>query len=254
MCSDLDALKRILTQNDSTGQLARRRMGLTEFNFEVVHREWSLNQGTDTLLRLKPESTYITIVEDDIPRLVQHWSSNSAFTKRNRTAARQAETVYIEAMMSSSMTCRRLHRWWPPLCKQRSLMYRVKKFQLWKNSLKQAADIGGKDVAPIVGHPAPCYIYDGDAILICTSPVDGAHQMFSPSHYVPASYTCITSSLWQETPWRDVCMTMLRQHILWQHMTNDRCTLVHGFWSCARNGCQVVHWRKIQIFPAFGLL
>lgn len=54
---------------------------------------------------------------------------------------------------------------------------------------------------------------------------------------------------------RKECMYITRPHHLYlRHMTNDVYTRVCKFHSCAQNGSQGTHRRKLQIFSAAGIL
>lgn len=70
ICKDRDALKWIFNMANATGELARWRLHLSKFKFDVVHRSDIKNQAAEVLSQLEKGGTDITELDDDFPELV----------------------------------------------------------------------------------------------------------------------------------------------------------------------------------------
>jgi hypothetical protein len=57
MVPDHQALRWVMNLSDAQGRLARWRLRLAEFDFQVEYRPGSLNHGADTIARLEPPAT-----------------------------------------------------------------------------------------------------------------------------------------------------------------------------------------------------
>lgn len=65
-CTDHDSLKRILNLTDVTVRLARWRLRLTEYKFDIFHRAGIEYQAADALSRLQATGKYRTPLGDDL--------------------------------------------------------------------------------------------------------------------------------------------------------------------------------------------
>lgn len=65
--TDRYALKWILNLEEATGKLARRRLRLMKYDFEIIHRAGVNHQAADTLSTLDTERKDASDVANDIP-------------------------------------------------------------------------------------------------------------------------------------------------------------------------------------------
>lgn len=68
--TDHDALRWILNMADATGKLARWRLRLSKYEFDVVHRAGIKHQSADALSRLTTSGNDDTTLDDGIPVMI----------------------------------------------------------------------------------------------------------------------------------------------------------------------------------------
>lgn len=68
--TDHKALRWILSVTDSKGKLARSRLRLSVFDYEMVHRVFIKRQEPDALSSLDTSGEYKKTIEDDFPLII----------------------------------------------------------------------------------------------------------------------------------------------------------------------------------------
>lgn len=76
-----EALKWLLTTADDTGRLARWRLRILKFHFEVVHRAGITYQASDKLSGLRTECSDKTSNDDRLPLLMIKETKEQEYVK-----------------------------------------------------------------------------------------------------------------------------------------------------------------------------
>lgn len=102
------ALECILNIGNLTGRLARGRLHLSEFHFDVLRREGVKNHAADAPSELETEGADKKLIEEDITELVMSLVHLTDPIPRNSAAVRLTNTVCLKVVTSPLENCRKL--------------------------------------------------------------------------------------------------------------------------------------------------
>ena len=229
--TDHDALRWILNMADATGKLARWRLRLAEYEFDVVHRAGVKHQAADALSRLPTDGEDKAPLDDEIPVLViQHDDEQTVSTVV--CVHEQYETTDGPAieLPDGALTLDALIR-------------------------AQKTDTFCKRIADTVDTPGSAFNYDRDGVLVRRSALDGSVQ-----RVIPVAFRTHVLQLMHAIPLaghpgaRRMYDTM-RCEFYWPHMANDVYETVQRCESCAATrGTQYTKQKHLRLFPANGPL
>ena len=235
--TDHEALKWLLNLSDTEahGRLARWRLRLAEFDFEVAYKKGAKNTIADALSRLETEGETPSLrPEDDLPCFPQQRPPASSNTEQrpvsrdNKGAVctiaadpSSVETISIEEFVTEQST--------DPFCaQQRKLL----------------------DAAPEDAKPSH-YTINEEGLLVRESPLDRAKQIVVPQALQPRlMHLQHVPPIAGHVGGRRMYATM-RQHFYWPLMASDTYNFVRQCDACARE--QLATHRKaskLKLFPA----
>ena len=231
--TDHDALKWLLNMDSATGQLARWRLRLAEFDYSVEFRPGIKNQAPDALSRLPTDGTDKTPLKDDIPVLAIN------ITKDQERS--------IEDMCDDELDQENFAQHPPPEPQNDDPIER----ETFIN--EQRNDVECNQYANFVGLPGSQFVYDREGYLSRVSKVDGALQRVVPrSLRIRLLYLAHYPRL-QGHPGARRMYDSLRQDFYWRFMANDVFETVRRCLSCAKSkGTSKQAQRFLKLFPANG--
>lgn len=208
-----------------------------KFGFQVGVRAGIKKQVAYTISPLEPDRTEKTQLEDDTSELVGSLVqlSNAQVNEHDGILANKC-CVW----KSCDITVNEQQNAWTGAAvfmQQKPFIYWRKRPSYWNNQDKSSLQTANSRLqcrqSDVLPHAT---------IITLMASLEGHHQLMAffksltLSHYVPASYTCLITPYWQDTPGKDIYGRNDGKHFHWTQMTNDVYKPVHKCLSYVQNG------------------
>ena len=250
--TDHDSLRWLLNIADVSGRLARWRLRLSEFDFEVVHRPGVKHQAADALSRMQTNGEDASRMDDEIPCfLAEHHRDTEAI-----------ETVATVICGNETLPERVID--WPKPSKRIAMEgvmaiveedKNVEAISVEEFLQEQARDPYCQERMEKLGLEEEGAVFEIDqfGILCRRAKLDGAMQKVVPktlrdrllylSHYPRLA----------GHPGQSTMYNSLRRQFFWPFMANDVYQMVKECRSCAAvRGTPFRHQKFLKLFPATG--
>ena len=242
--TDHEPLKWLLNLMDASGRLARWRLRLAEYDFNVEYRPGRVNNLADGMSRLPTEGETKTSIDEEIPCFVVlettleetdpispmglaglFYDPDDQFVECPEVLAlvdndAPADPIPIEEFLEEQSK--------DPFCKAK---------------------------AETVGEANSNFDYDRYGFLVRRSPLDGALQRVVPKSLQARVLHAAHYPRLAGHPGGTRMYLTLRRDYYWPHMANDAYATVKSCRSCNKNrGTAAKHQKLLKLFPASGPL
>ena len=251
--TDHSPLKWLLNLKDSTGRLARWRLRLSPFDYDVVHKAGLKHQAPDALSRLTTTGMDDSPIDDEIPDWAPESIDALALTNEAPTTLMLVKDGTTELdddfpddpdSPGEPPSETRL----PPSADPAVLDEPISLEELAR---EQKNDRYCRSVAELVGKPQSQYDVDRRGLLVRQSRIDGALQKLVPVSLRARVLHLAHHPLTAGHPGARRMYDTLRTQFYWPHMANDVFQTVRNCRSCARvRGTTYKHRRFLRLFPA----
>ena len=239
--TDHEALRWVLNLADSSGRLARWRLRLAEYDYEVQYRPGVKHQLADGVSRLRVKDALSEPVDDEVPCFAVQWQEEGENPSRRGTV-----------------------QWVPPPYRSDGDDYAlavtpeerdISPISIEEFLQEQAGDPFCQSAAETVGEPASDYDVDRYGFLVRKSPLDGTLQRVVPKRLRAKVLYLAHHPRLAGHPGGTRMYYTLRREYYWPHMANDAYQTVRNCASCAATrGTRVRHQKDLKLFPAAGPL
>lgn len=239
ICTDHDALRWILNLADASCKLGRRRIRLSEYKFDVVHRAGIKHQVADSLSQLSTDGHAKTVLDEVLPFLTITAAPNMEDAKfdleihylANKNPDITSPALPAVYTLATSPT--------PPTEPTTDEFL-----------AKQPKDAFCRVGASTLGTLGSAYTYNRVAFLVCIASIDGAGQKVLPpalqarilykSHYPRLAGHPIDCGMYAS----------MHREFYWPQKANDWYTAVKDCRYCAHIRAQLTCRRHLKPFPA----
>ncbi|CDF38169.1 unnamed protein product [Chondrus crispus] len=211
--TDHEALRWVLNLADSSGRLARWRLRLAEYDYEVKYRPGIKHQLADGVSRLRVDGATSEPVDDEVPCFAVQWREEEQNPRQGTVhwetpvdpgRAEHAFTVIPEERDVSSVTVEEFLR-------------------------EQAEDPFCTAAAETVGNPDSRYDVERYGFVVRKSPLDGTLQRVVPKRLRAKILYLAHHPRLAGHPGGTRMYYTLRREYYWPHMANDAfSTTAHG--------------------------
>ena len=236
--TDHEALRWVLNLADSSGRLARWRLRLAEYDYEVQYRPGVKHQLADGVSRLRTDGGDTAPVDDEVPCFaVQYDEGSEALLDKvhwdlpqDRPDGCHALAITPEERDAASISVEEFLR-------------------------AQAEDAFCRFAAETVGTPNSKFDIDRYGFLVRKSPLDGTLQRVVPTRLRPRVLYLAHHPRLAGHPGATRMYYTLRREYYWPHMASDAFSTVRNCTSCAATrGTLVKNQKDLKLFPAAGPL
>ena len=256
--TDHSPLKWLLNLKDCSGRLARWRLRLLPFHYDVVHKAGLKHQAPDALSRLPTAGMDNSPIDDDLPDWQPESTADALAVADNPTTTLmlvgdsdpngepELDDDFPDDPERSDDTALESHA---------SLLTDSAKLDepitVEELAQEQKADRYCQSIAELVGKPQSQFDVDRRGLLVRKSRIDGALQKLVPTSLRARVLRLAHYPLIAGHPGARRMYDTLRAQFYWPHMANDIFQAVRDCRSCARvRGTTYKHRRFLRLFPA----
>ncbi|CDF38306.1 unnamed protein product [Chondrus crispus] len=234
--TDHEAVRWVLNLADSSGRLARWRLRLAEYNYEVQYRPGVKHQLADGVSRLRTDGGDTTPVDDEVSCFVVQSQEGSASLlgkvhwdlTQDRPDGFYVLAVTPEERDVSSISVANFLR-------------------------EQADDAFCRAAADTVGEPNSKFDVDRYGFLVRKSPLDGTLQRVVPNRLRPRVLYLAHHPRLAGHPGGTRMYYTLRREYYWPHLASDAFATVRNCTSwAATRGTLFKNQKDLRLFPAAG--
>lgn len=230
--TDHAALRWILNMADATGKLARWRLRLLEYDYEIQHRPGVKHQAADALSRVRTDGGDETELDDEVPTFECKEDEDTDGTiceigrTNDSTSTTQDEVEELTRPISDEEFIR-----------------------------GQSTDDFCQEVARTVGLPGSKFDVDNAGCLIRRSDLDGSLQKVVPKKIQSRILYQMHYPTSAGHPGSTRTYNTMRREYYWRNMMADIQETVRRCVSCAKTrGTTRHHQKKMKLFPSAGPL
>jgi len=230
--TDHDSLTWILSITPSEGRLARWRLRLAEFDFEVKYRPGIKNVVPDSLSRLTTTGDDKTLLDEEIPTLLVD----------NQITSEEDEESFLPLGWDSSWTCN--------VISTTDLIPEPITVEEWLT--EQSSDSLCQQLQREIDQKkTERYRLNPQGILVRTLPLEETTQVVVPESLRPRILLSYHQAAVAGHPGVRRMYDTLRKGLYWPSMIVDVYATVRGCETCARDRIQVnKHTNPLKLFPA----
>ena len=232
--TDHEALRWVLNLADSSGRLARWRLRLAEYDYELKYRPGIKHQLADGVSRLRTDGGDTEPVDDEVSCFVVQYDEGSEAL---------LDKVHWDLPQDHPSGCRTLSI----TPEERDPAYiSVEEFPR-----SQAEDAFCHFAAETVGTPNSKFYIDRYGFLVRKSPLGGTQKRVVPTRFRPRVLYLAHHPRLSGHPGAMRMYYTLQMEYYWPHMASDAFSTVRNYTSCAATrGTLVKNQKDVRLFPA----